>query len=289
MNKPLMRVGFTDYFPTFDEFFLDVLSLRFDIVRDDVNPDYLLFCDETFGKNNLNYNNTVKIFFTGENRRPWNYRCNNAITFDHLDGSSTYRLPLYVVEDWVMTNKFGFKPVVDLPRDTELSTKTGFCGYVASNGGCQERNDIFHFLSKYKKVDSGGPLFNNIGYVLPREPNDKLTKIDFFKTKKFSLCYENSSYPGYVTEKLYHGFYANTVPIYWGSPVVELDFNPKAFVSRHDFGSDEEMLKKIVEIDNDDDLYMKMIREPMFNPRNKVMNLDRLADYFVKHVYKGNR
>ena len=102
LDKPIIRVGFTDYYEPIDEYFISILSSKFNVVRDDVNPDYLFFCDETFGTNNLKYdeNKVTKIFFTGENRRPWNYRAHFAISFDHLDGNQFFRLPLYEVEDW---------------------------------------------------------------------------------------------------------------------------------------------------------------------------------------------
>ena len=47
-DKPTIRVGFVDYFNPVDEFFIDVLSPSFDVVRDDRNPEYLFFCDENF-------------------------------------------------------------------------------------------------------------------------------------------------------------------------------------------------------------------------------------------------
>ena len=50
-----IKIGFTDYFEPVDEFFTDILSKRYEVVRDDADPDYLFFCDETFGQNNLKY------------------------------------------------------------------------------------------------------------------------------------------------------------------------------------------------------------------------------------------
>jgi hypothetical protein len=133
MTKPKLRLGFTDYYKTLDDFFMSVLSESFDIERDDINPDYLIFCDETFGQNNLNYdpNKVVKIFFTGENRRPYNYKAHHAISFDHLDGHQFYRLPLYVLDNWVQT-KNGVPDMLNLPREyVKHSDREWFCGFVA--------------------------------------------------------------------------------------------------------------------------------------------------------------
>jgi hypothetical protein len=231
---------------------------------------------------------TKLIFFTGENRRPWNYRCHHAISFDHLESKQFYRLPLYVIEEWFMVNKLGMRTMEEqllFPPQP----KTGFCGFVISNGNCAERNNIFHKLCEYETVDSGGPHLNNIGRVLPRGPTAQIDKIAFLENKKFSLCYENSSYPGYVTEKLFHGFYARTVPIYWGSPCVEMDFDSRAFISRHDFHSDEEMIEHIKYVDGNDKIYNYMLSLNPWNSKqngyalrsgNRWTNLDAFLDWF---------
>lgn len=75
----------------------------------------------------------------------------------------------------------------------------------------------------------------------------------FINEYKFNLAFENSSYPGYVTEKLMHALQANTVPIYWGDPGVRSDFNPKRFVNVHDFTSDGALLEHLIGLDRDDD------------------------------------
>lgn len=290
MSGRNITVGFTDYYNPIDEFFISLLSKRYNVIRDDQNPNYLFFCDETFGTNNLKYDpsKVFKIFFTGENRRPWNYSAHVAISFDHLDGPSNYRLPLYVVEDWYQTTKLGMKSILDLDRSV-VPSRDKFCSFISANPASVDRNEAFFLLSQYKRVDSAGPLFNNVGEVLPRGSDAQAHKLRFMSDRKFNLCYENSSYPGYVTEKLFHALYAGVVPIYWGSPTVELDFNPDAFVSRHNFNSFEKMLDKIIEIDNSDVMYHDMVQQPIFSKQGlDAMNTDRFLDWFDKHVYLGN-
>jgi hypothetical protein len=289
MSKPVLRLGFTDSFTTLDTFFIDTLSQTFDIQRDDENPNFLIFCDENFGQNNVNFNNknVAKIFFTGENRRAYNYHCHFAMTYDHDSNPKHYRLPLYVLDNRVNTKILGLPDIHHVSRTAKASDKKGFCSFVVKNGGCEERNRIFHLLSQYKKVDSGGPLFNNIGHTLSREGLNgfHMAKYDFLKERKFNICYENGSHPGYVTEKIFHALTYNTIPIYWGSPTVEMDFNTNAFISRHDFNSDEEMIEKIIELDQNDDLYNEMLSQPIMNPRNKVFDLDRFNKWFYNNVY----
>lgn len=292
MSKPILKLGFTDFFSPIDDFFIDVLSEDFEVVRDDQNPEYLIFCDENFGTNNLRYDESKmkKIFFTGENRRPWNYRAHHAISFDHMDGPQFFRLPLYSVENWVNQKLLGWDDIWNFQRTMRAKDKTGFCSFVASNGGCGERNEMFHKLCSYKQVDSGGRLFNNVGGSIEQDGvNSHITKTNFLKSRKFHLAYENGSYPGYVTEKILHGFLGHTVPIYWGSPTVTLDFNPNAFINRHDFNSDEHMISYINTVDNNDDLYDEMMSQPILNPRNKFLDLSRFRLWFRTNVYMGQK
>lgn len=35
---------------------------------------------------------------------------------------------------------------------------------------------------------------------------------------RFALCFENTRFPGYVTEKIFDSFFAGTIPVYYGAP-----------------------------------------------------------------------
>jgi hypothetical protein len=292
MNK--LRLGFTDTFSPIENFFTNILSEKYEVIRDDANPDYLIFGDKNFGNNNSRYDskNCVKIFYTGENERPWDYKCHNSITFDHFEfEGKNYRLPLYVIYDY--DNHFRDAPNtsnIDRGLIDLIGKNKEFCSFVVKNGGCQKRNDWFHKLNEYKPVASGGPLFNNIGYILPRGEESVSAKLKFLNSYKFNLCFENSSYPGYATEKLYEALCAKTVPIYWGSPTIEVDFNTKAFLNWHDYQDDEAFFEAIKEIDESPELYEEMYMAPMFadyQKVNKFFDKDRFIDWFDKNVYKG--
>lgn len=292
-DKKTLRLGFTDTFGAIENFFSQILSERFTIVRDDRNPDYLIFGDRNFGNNNTNYDdkNCIKVFYTGENARPWEYRCHYSISFDHADfDNRNYRLPLYVIYDYDNHNR-------DVPntsninrQPSDLLQKKDFCSFVVKNEACKMRNDWFHKLNAYKPVASAGPLYNNVGYVLPRGEESVSAKLKFLNNYKFNLCFENSSYPGYATEKLYEALCAKTVPIYWGSPTIECDFNTKAFLNWHDYQDDEVFFEAIKEIDENPDMYEEMYLQPMFTDYqkvNKFFDKERFLNWFEKNVYKG--
>jgi hypothetical protein len=64
--------------------------------------------------------------------------------------------------------------------------------------------------------------------------DDKLAAMSNFK---FALCFENCVFPGYVTEKIFDGFFAGCIPVYWGAPDIT-DFVPaETFVDVRQFDS----------------------------------------------------
>jgi hypothetical protein len=287
--KPTIKLGFTDYFKPIDEFFTHVLSQDFHIIRDDENPEYLIFCDENFGTDNKKFDNrpVTKIFYTGENRRPWNYNCHFAVSFEHMEGPQYYRLPLFVVDEWVYRVKLGMASIFHARMRPYVPIADKFCSFIVKNGGCDTRNNAFDLLSRYKRVDSPGAWKNNC----PRLDDTNLfmfhtNKIKFMSQRKFNLCYENSSYPGYATEKIYQALYAGTVPIYWGSPTIALDFNPKAFVNRHDFDEDYEMFQYIQYLDQNDSAYNEMRYHGDAIVNKKAFELNRLSRWFKRNIYR---
>ena len=78
------------------------------------------------------------------------------------------------------------------------------------------------------------------------------------------ICMENTSQLGYHTEKIMHGFRNNIIPIYWGDPVCQLIFNPKAYINVNQLGV-EKSIEKIVELNNNYDEYVKMLEEPILH------------------------
>lgn len=250
MPQPV-RIDFWDFWPGFvrhDNYFTRLLRQRFDIeVVDD--PDFVIYsCD---GKRHRRFPG-IRIYYTAENRRPDFCVSDFVFSFDYLNHPDHYRLPYYatsVPSDGLM-----------LPSQSPeqiLAAKTGFCSFVFSNPRCRRRNEVFRKLSQYKRVDSGGRLFNNVGGPV----SDKHA---FQLQYKFTIAFENSSYPGYTTEKLPEAVAAGSVPIYWGNPLVSREFNPARFLRYNDFGSDEALIERIIELDKDDEQYLEYLRQPLF-------------------------
>lgn len=251
-SKPKLKVYYTDFWPVFDinnNYFTNLLTERFNVVLDKESPDILFY--SVFGINHLSYT-CKKIFYTGENIRPNFDECDFAFSFDYPHDYKNYRLPLYPI----FGNPLDLTKPKPSPEDI-LAEKTKFCNFIYSNPANPIRNEFFHKLNKYKKVDSGGRLFNNIQERIKN-------KLDFIRDYKFTIAFENESYPGYQTEKIFEPMLVHSLPIYWGNTLAEKDFNTNSFIYAHKFLSLDDLVEHIIEVDNNDDLYMKYLSETYF-------------------------
>jgi hypothetical protein len=281
--KNKIKIAFSDFWggfeynPTgkfnYDNSIYNILSESFDIEISE-NPDILIF--SCFGNNHYNYSNCKKVFYTGENRRP-NYNiCDYSISFDYLSDSRNLRFPLSAINLYENGIKDDFSKNIDFEKIK--SEKSKFCNFIFSNPNAQLRNVLFQELSKYKKVDSGGRVLNNIGYLV----DDKLK---FQSQYKFTIAFENSEQIGYTTEKLVHPKLVDSIPIYWGNPDVYKDWNTKSFINAYDFKNLNELIEFIKIIDNDDNLYYEMLSETHFNiPKSKDLKCETMIDFFNKII-----
>lgn len=269
-----IKIQFLDFYPGFyndleNDLFVRLLRKHFDVqICDD--PDYVIY--SSFGESHWNVpDRCVKIFYTGENLAPDFNACDFAIAFEHMQFMDRYfRLPNYLRYNREMLYRMEHKH--ELPQGWDLKTeKPDFCSFVVSNGRNKFRNEAFAKLGEYKKVDSGGKFMNNVGGPVP----DKLA---FEGSHKFSICFENGRHPGYTTEKLVQAFAARTVPIYLGDPMVDETFNPSAFVDVTDYACLEDVVDLVKTLDNNDELYLKMLKEPAMLPSAQTVD-ESLAEF----------
>ena len=269
-NQPI-KVKFTDFwkqFPYHNPYVLkDLFDKHYNICLSD-DPDFLFY--SVFGSQHEKYDCT-KIFVTGENRYvsldvKGNYRrngmrqidfreCDFAISHYYLEDSRHYRLPVYL-RHWGLEGIKHIKKHKNIEKIMQQKKK--FCCFVSSNKRAVKRMNFFRKLNEYKKVDSGGKVLNNIGFLAPKYHQF----IKFLSRYKFVIAFENSSTPGYTTEKIFLPMQARSIPIYWGNGWIEREFNPASFVNCHDYPSDAEVIARVIELDNNEELYRQVLAQP---------------------------
>lgn len=276
-----------------DYFILKVLNEHFEVVECE-SPDFIFY--SVLSRDYLSYD-CVRIFLTQENILPDFNVCDYAIAYPYMEFEDRYlRYPLYLLPSRKKSDSsydYNLELAEHKHENIEnlLKEKTEFCSFVVSNDRAAKcRQDVFERLSTYKPVNSGGRFMNNIGGPVE-------SKLQFQKKHKFSIAFENTSTSGYNTEKLMQAFAAQTIPIYWGDTSVAKVFNPKAFINCHDYGltgydvtkneaAIAGIIERVKEIDNNDDLYMSMMREPTFLGSYSTVREASKLESFLVHLFE---
>lgn len=277
--KKQVRVGFSDMWDQFNpsyNFFtllLEHAAAEFkesvDIIGVDVKDgsvtglDVLFF--GPFGSVWKGYPTVPKVHYTGENTEP--VKAEGVflnLGYKQLRGDDTgyMRLPLWMLEiDWFGADLARIRNPLPLPLKSVMSVdpavldrKSKFCSFVVTNPRNEMRNNSFHWLSSYKRVDSAGRLFNNMGDVIYAGlggGGGELKKHEFLKDYRFSLTYENEMCEGYTTEKILHAKAAGCVPIYWGDTLVDRDFAKGGFINANGVRTKEELVELVKAVEED--------------------------------------
>lgn len=287
MGKKVIKILFVD--PAFTDWpmpvkIMDILNRHYR-VECSRRPDFLFY--SCYGSDYKMYDSCVKIFYTGENVSPHFNDCDYAIGFDYLEFGDRYLRydPEYA----------HIRYCIDVRKTVDRSLAgRKFCNFIyAKVTGGEEavlRMDFCGKLAQYKRVDCPGAVLNNMKNAIePRWGNWRQGKLDFVKNYKFTIAFENSASSGYVTEKIIHAFMSNSIPIYYGDPDICRMFNGKAFVNVRDYGSFDEVVEIVREIDNNDDLYLQMLQEPLITDSTQLEYDDRLERFLLNVVEKGNQ
>lgn len=272
-----LRLSFADMWSNFDPHANCITALLQFLVKNGVEittPDQ---CDtliySVFGNKNQQYPDKFRIHYTGENTRPPRSAADFCVSFD-FDArnygnvtSTNYRLPVWWwMINWTGAENFtaasswcwGIPPsYLDQPNEFTREPKTKFCATVFRKNAAYRLETLSVFAKQYKTIDAYG------GYnPLSAGSNSEYDKLKILSRYKFSMCYENSSYPGYVTEKLLHAKIAGTVPIYWGNQTFAMDFNPNCCVFFN--GDYDKLVSDVRRLDEDDAAYAEMVSQPLF-------------------------
>ena len=272
-TRKKLRIAYIDFWPEWstENFITPVLQKYFDVIENKYNPEVVFF--SIFGRDHLKYN-CKKILYVAENVR-YNYIpekqetiqialdcADYTITYDP-ENNTNFRLPLW--QAFLMNNPHQIFMLQN--RINNFENFDRFCSFVISNKFNPFRNAFFLNMKDNFKVFSYGREFNNdislIQFSKDRYWRD--AKIEFFQNlkHKYAITFENSMYPYYTTEKLMDAFLDGSLPLYWGDPKVNQDWNSKAFINVQKLG-EKETMELIREMENNDDLFLEKYLEPVF-------------------------
>jgi GR25 family glycosyltransferase involved in LPS biosynthesis len=239
-------------------------------------------------------NNIPKVYFSAEN---WTVPIDDDIalflTSSRIEDDKHIRIPTWTTFiDWfsgateLPTNTTDNPILLPLhfaitPHPVPFNKRDEFCAFVVSNPICNFRNETFKALNDYKRVNSGGELYNNIGGRLelkyPGGGCGDISKHHFFSKHKFTISFENSQARGYLTEKLLHAKMAGCVPLYWGDDEAEQDFVPGSFVNLSKFNLSQNVVDIVKQLEGCEDLCSKIAATPILNEEKKLLALTQIS------------
>jgi hypothetical protein len=175
-----------------------------------------------------------------------------------------------------------------------LYSKTKFCAFMYSQP-VGFRDSLFDAFGKYKSPDALGACRHPQGKQ--RHETDRLVydplvqtyyevAVEKYKPYKFVIACENSRINGYITEKLMNPTLARAVPIYLGAPDIFSDgvFNRKAIIHAGDFKTYDECVEYVKRVDQDNELYLKYLQEPLFTNNQLPHYFD--SDYLLPYILR---
>lgn len=163
---------------------------------------------------------------------------------------------------YMIWNKVGGAP----ERKYTQNDRKKFLAYISTN--CQPiREELF---AKIKEVEPSaealGKCSNPSGKRI--RGGDWSHLEDIYKDYTFAFAMENYDAPGYITEKLLLTLRGGTIPIYWGDADDTLgnilNFNPKAYINVKNFTNLDEVVKFLMDLNNDPEKIARMRAEPIF-------------------------
>lgn len=159
------------------------------------------------------------------------------------------KFPLFISYLFCNNTKF-LQSVTSIPEK--------FVCAIIGNPKGKVRNKFLDKLQEKTHISYGGSFRNNIGYCIGGDHNSN-ELINFIRQYKFVITMENNEEDYYITEKICNGFFAGTVPIYWGSPNVGEYFNTNRFLHlKNDSDIEiEQIINKMLTMN--DETYFKMI------------------------------
>lgn len=98
-------------------------------------------------------------------------------------------------------------------------------------------------------------------------------KKTLMKNYKFAICFENSkNYTGWVTEKIFHCFFAGCIPVYYGASNITNIIPKNCYIDYRQFKDNEELIS-----------YLENMSEKKSQNYRKNIKKYLLSDYFKKN------
>ena len=286
--RKTIKIGYTDMSDEKGMFYFNyvknMLTDTYEFVFEQENPDYLMFSFYGCKHNDVKYKQAIKIaiyeegFIPSFNEEDYTFGLAHIFYLDRYFRKATL---IEYLQKYNLKNK-DFRKARQKALNGPKREK--FCGAVLNN-----ETSLNHFrekfvkeLSKYKTVDSGGEIDNNLGYIVT-------DKIKFFSSYKFSIAFEKNTADGYATDHILNSLLAGTVPIYYGDYLIDEYINPDTYILVR---NDIDLLDKIdfiKQVDQDDNLYREFLKKDVLLDDDIVSKRKKEEKEYWSHIFRPDK
>ena len=267
------------------------IASDFNFIWDEENPEYLVATEllyfSTAYMKKFKYllaKRPITIFFAGEAVYPDLNMFDYAVAMNRklIVSDRITRLPVNIFYEEGLHDKEN--TITEEQAKAMLhKDKKRFCSFIYSNSKAEPfRDELFHALSEYKRVESLGMHLNNVGTLIGGGSYAEGWQEFSVKIKskyKFVIACENGYFEGYISEKLLTSLQAHTVPIYWGDKDIALEYNSEAFINCNDYDSLSAIVNRVKEIDENDDLWAHIVSQPWQTEAQKKASQNEYEQY----------
>lgn len=115
-----------------------------------------------------------------------------------------------------------------------------------------ERLQAIDYFARYQDFDLYGIGWDSLRTAAERSVGAQISqawrgdllygnKLETLSNYQFYLCFENTAFPGYLTEKLFDCFFGGVIPVYLGDPDIQQRVPTAAFIDARQFNSYPEL------------------------------------------------
>jgi hypothetical protein len=271
-------------FNKLENLFTRILEKHFNVEISD-HPDFVICSNRGKPFEYMKYN-CVRIMFMGENMSADFTVFDYCIGFDFLNfGDRYFRLPFALYSD--EGKAFEFEQLTENSAYELLKRKIYFANFIYGHQSSHGMREIlFERLNQYKHVVSPGSYLNNVHNQngIGKRCSWK-EKNEYLIASKFTIAGDSIVYPGFVTEKIVQPFEKHSIPVYFGNPVIDRDFNTKAFVWCKSESDIERVVEEVQFLDTHDDAYVEMLCQCPFNETFYLKKMYEELEQFLYHIF----
>jgi hypothetical protein len=215
--------------------------------------------------------NSKYIWYTPENIRPplhLNYDAFLSHDLEDYGGRNIY-LPFWATRlSKTINGAKDYQSVLLRNRSTDIKPRKFACAVISNPDPI--RLEFIKLLSSYGKIDIFGKLGKSID-----------NKMKVLEEYRFNICFENSLFPGYVTEKPLESWLSGCIPVWYGLDVAGF-LNTRAIINVAELGF-QKSIEEIVKIDTGYSNINSIIGEPFLK---KGFDFDALS-MSISKLLKG--